>query len=87
MFQIKEQDFFELDDKVSEMTFKNFATYAYTPTIADMEKLHIKEHIEEHLPYLLFISHDPFEESNDDTDKVVKYANDLLKNEVEIIYD
>lgn len=82
---MKESYFYKVLDQTEEM---GDVTEGHFPTVETLEKVKAKEHIEEFLPYLAYISSDPaarnFPEKKDDPEyrKSVEYCRNLLNSDL-----
>lgn len=82
MFRMSEDKFYELCDKVETITPTDFP-YDYVPRVQELQVLKIEDHLDRHLPYLLYLSNDPFGTS--ESSELAKYIKGLLNKHLELI--
>ena len=82
MYTILEDKFYELCDKVDNITPADFP-YDYIPKIQELQQLKVEEHLDQHLPYLLYLSNNPFGTS--ESAELTKYIKGLLSKNLEIV--
>ncbi len=82
MYQISEDKFYELCDKTDELKPSDFP-YDYVPKKQELQLLKVEDHLDIHLPYLLYLSNDPF--GTNESAELAKYVKDLLGKNLELI--
>ena len=82
MYTLAEDKFYELCDKIDEITTSDFQ-YDYIPQIQELKVLKVEEHLDIHLPYLLYLSNDPF--GTPESSELAKYIKDLLSKHLELV--
>lgn len=82
MYQITEDEFYSLCDKIDEVD-RSALPYDYIPSIKELEVLNIKDHLDIHLPYLIYLSNDPFKTK--ESAELASYIKVLLNENLEIV--
>ena len=76
---VSEKKFYDLCDMVEDIDDSVFP-YEYIPSIEEIQSLKINEHIEEHLPYLVYLSNDPF--GTEESGELARYIKRLLQRDL-----
>ena len=82
MYQISEEKFYNICDSIENVDKSTFP-YEHIPSIKELTLLKMEDHIAEHLPYLIYLSEDPFRTK--DSAELAQYVKALLRDNLELV--